>query len=324
MYTQEERKKSGLDEKPNKITPKMFSHNIENCLNHNQNSIAGNSKLNISSLIKSKIATQQSIAPMSSVPLTKLHSKNNSKSSSRIEEKPNAIKKVESEVKKIDINILIKPAQTKIPSLQATINNNCKNNSNNILKKHSTTTNSPKNTMSMNFNKDTAKKNINSPIDKCGKQVLSLKLNLNNLNHKEVMINDKNLIKDMKNNNIINTQKKNLSIDNILETSNCSVMSSMRESNYYKKESEKLSNYIKMYFIKYNEYPATNVKNYKYGRLIGKGAFGKVNLGLHTLTGRIVAIKSFNIKLIPNDSAKKKIYYETNLMNNLKHNAIVK
>ena len=33
---------------------------------------------------------------------------------------------------------------------------------------------------------------------------------------------------------------------------------------------------------------------YKMGRMIGRGAFGKVNLGLNVLTGRVVAIKSFN------------------------------
>ena len=139
------------------------------------------------------------------------------------------------------------------------------------------------------------------------------------------MLKGKNILNDKVNEIKNNTHTyNNLSIDNILETSNCSVKSSLRESNYYKKESEKLSNYVKLYFNKNSEYPITNVKNYKYGRLIGKGAFGKVNLGLHTLTGRLVAIKSFNKKHILNDNAKKKIYYETNLMKNLKHNSIVK
>lgn len=46
-----------------------------------------------------------------------------------------------------------------------------------------------------------------------------------------------------------------------------------------------------------DSYPKSQVSFYKYGRLIGNGAFGKVNLGLHILTGRIVAIKSFNKKI---------------------------
>ena len=44
---------------------------------------------------------------------------------------------------------------------------------------------------------------------------------------------------------------------------------------------------------KFKKYPDTSLSFYKYGRLIGQGAFGKVNLGLNVLTGRVVAIKSF-------------------------------
>ena len=55
-------------------------------------------------------------------------------------------------------------------------------------------------------------------------------------------------------------------------------------------------------YAKNHEFPQTNVKFYKYGRvlyfliiqLLGRGAFGKVNLGLHILSGRLIAIKSFN------------------------------
>ena len=47
-----------------------------------------------------------------------------------------------------------------------------------------------------------------------------------------------------KKNDRISNEKKEITED-FLETSNCSVKSSVRESNYYKKEAEKLSNYIK-------------------------------------------------------------------------------
>ena len=62
---------------------------------------------------------------------------------------------------------------------------------------------------------------------------------------------------------------------------------------------------------------------YKYGRIIGQGAFGKVNLGLNILTGRVVAIKSFNKQSLDNEN-KKKILYETNLMKKLNHPNITK
>ena len=78
----------------------------------------------------------------------------------------------------------------------------------------------------------------------------------------------------------------------------------LKEGIYYLKESEKLSTYLKKYYNKYHEYPKTKLAFYKFGRLIGRGAFGKVNLGLHILSVRIVAIKSFNKKKIM-DNRKK-------------------
>jgi serine/threonine protein kinase len=91
------------------------------------------------------------------------------------------------------------------------------------------------------------------------------------------------------------------------------------------KESLKLSCYISKYYNKYKKYPETSLQFYKYGRLIGQGAFGKVNLGLNILTGRIVAVKSFN----KNNSEltgenMKKIKYETDLMKKLNHPNITK
>ena len=94
--------------------------------------------------------------------------------------------------------------------------------------------------------------------------------------------------------------------------------------NYFFEESEKLSNYIKHYYRLNNDYPSSYISFYKFGRVIGKGAFGKVNLGLHILTGRIVAIKSFNKTKFTKENQKKKIMNEINLMKNLNHFSVVK
>ena len=99
----------------------------------------------------------------------------------------------------------------------------------------------------------------------------------------------------------------------------------IHDSFYYLKESKKLSDYIKNYYKKNKKYSETNLNFYKYGRLIGQGAFGKVNLGLNVLTGRVVAIKSFNkSNLNSNSENMKKIKYETNLMKKLNHPNITK
>jgi len=93
---------------------------------------------------------------------------------------------------------------------------------------------------------------------------------------------------------------------------------------YYFEESERISNYIQNYFALNNDYPPSNISLYKFGRIIGKGAFGKVNLGLHILTGRIVAIKSFNKTKFIDQKYREKIFNEIELMSNLKHFSVVK
>jgi hypothetical protein len=83
-------------------------------------------------------------------------------------------------------------------------------------------------------------------------------------------------------------------------------MNLIKEGSYYKQLSINLSNYIKTYYKIFKDYPLTKLSFYKFGRLIGKGAFGKVNLGLHILSGKIVAIKSFNKKKLKDENSKKK------------------
>ena len=55
------------------------------------------------------------------------------------------------------------------------------------------------------------------------------------------------------------------------------------------------------------------------GRVIGKGAFGKVNLALHVCSGRLVAIKSFNKKKLKSKHAKSKIKHEIEILKKLRN-----
>ena len=59
-------------------------------------------------------------------------------------------------------------------------------------------------------------------------------------------------------------------------------------------EQEKLIKYIRSYCKKYRQIPPTTLEFYKFVKLIGKGAFGKVTLGIHKLTGKYVAIKTID------------------------------
>lgn len=76
---------------------------------------------------------------------------------------------------------------------------------------------------------------------------------------------------------------------------------------------------IKNCFAKYNKAPKTQLELYKIGKMLGKGAFGKVNLGLHRLTRKLVAIKSINMDFMKEESQKKKIMNEINILKSLRH-----
>jgi len=43
-------------------------------------------------------------------------------------------------------------------------------------------------------------------------------------------------------------------------------------------------------------------------KLIGKGAFGKVTLGVHKLTGKKVAIKSIEKSYMKDEFSRKKVF----------------
>lgn len=51
-------------------------------------------------------------------------------------------------------------------------------------------------------------------------------------------------------------------------------------------ERERLIRLTKQYINKHNKLPPTTLDFYKFVKLIGKGAFGKVTLGIHKLTGK--------------------------------------
>ncbi len=54
--------------------------------------------------------------------------------------------------------------------------------------------------------------------------------------------------------------------------------------------------------IRQNPEMKTTIDFYKIGRVLGRGGFGKVNLGLHRLTRKLVAIKSIKLKEIDDEN----------------------
>ena len=153
----------------------------------------------------------------------------------------------------------------------------------------------------------------------------------NCINDKEKKIIDHNLTNN-ENNNInmdlininSNTTEKN-DINNTISNKNELSTISQKDYNYYNEESLKKIKTIKKYGVEHNyaNYPKTNLSYYKIGRSIGHGAFGKVNIALHVLSGHIVAIKSFN--KIKKTFPMNKILYEIKLLKKLRtHKNIIK
>lgn len=58
-----------------------------------------------------------------------------------------------------------------------------------------------------------------------------------------------------------------------------------------RREKKEIIDYIKGNFEVFNEAPKSISKFYMLENMLGKGAFGKVVLGTHKLTGKHVAIK---------------------------------
>ena len=70
--------------------------------------------------------------------------------------------------------------------------------------------------------------------------------------------------------------------------------------------------------------PETQVEWYKIGKVMGKGAFGKVNLAIHRLSTKFVALKSINKSVMHEESSKRKVMQEYNILRHTRHCNIVR
>jgi serine/threonine protein kinase len=55
---------------------------------------------------------------------------------------------------------------------------------------------------------------------------------------------------------------------------------------------------IKDSFKRRNDAPVTDITFYRVGKMLGRGAFGKVNLAMHKLVRKLVALKSLNKEIL--------------------------
>eukprot|EP00826_Nyctotherus_ovalis_P026843 TRINITY_DN2093_c0_g1_i1.p1 TRINITY_DN2093_c0_g1~~TRINITY_DN2093_c0_g1_i1.p1 ORF type:complete len:720 (-),score=227.83 TRINITY_DN2093_c0_g1_i1:141-2300(-) len=90
------------------------------------------------------------------------------------------------------------------------------------------------------------------------------------------------------------------------------------------KDSKEISSYIASYIKLNNKIPPTSINFYRIGRVLGKGAFGKVNLGIHKLTGKLVAIKSIKKTHLSNKTSREKVMKEFSILKALRHQNIIR
>lgn len=81
---------------------------------------------------------------------------------------------------------------------------------------------------------------------------------------------------------------------------------------------------VKDAFKDKNKPPLTNIDFYRVGKMLGRGAFGKVNLAMHKLVRKLVALKSLNKEALTDQDQKKRLLKEVNLLLKLRHSHVVK
>lgn len=100
------------------------------------------------------------------------------------------------------------------------------------------------------------------------------------------------------------------------------------ENEERKEESSKSSNKIVEMIVKSfkenNHPPDTSVDFYRAGKILGKGAFGKVSLALHKLSKKLVALKLLNKEFLKNETSKEKVMQEVKILKRFRHPNVVK
>ena len=106
-------------------------------------------------------------------------------------------------------------------------------------------------------------------------------------------------------------------------------LSTSNEFENYKKEYEEKSKKEKimqsiLISIKCGSLIPTNSSFYMIGKQLGKGAFGKVYLGLHRLTGLKVAIKAIDKSIIQDEKTRRNVFQEVYVMKKVNHPNVIK
>lgn len=84
-----------------------------------------------------------------------------------------------------------------------------------------------------------------------------------------------------------------------------------------------LSALIEKCYLRHGVVPTTTPEFYRYGKLLGKGAFGKVILAVHALSGQKVAIKYIEKSYMKDERRKRKVIQEILAMRTVNHPNVI-
>jgi len=98
----------------------------------------------------------------------------------------------------------------------------------------------------------------------------------------------------------------------------------MRNLEVFAKDRKRIIESNKAWFKESKEIPKTGLDYYSSVKLIGKGAFGKVILGIHKLTGKYVAIKTIEKKFMQDELSRRKVFQEVYILKKIRHANVIR
>lgn len=107
-----------------------------------------------------------------------------------------------------------------------------------------------------------------------------------------------------------------------IPANNPSLPSMVKELNLDGKRKKEMLETVKAIRSKLDN-PKTELQFYKIGKILGKGAFGRVSLGIHKLTGKLVAIKSISKRIMTDEASKNKVMREFSIWEKLQHPSVI-
>ena len=90
------------------------------------------------------------------------------------------------------------------------------------------------------------------------------------------------------------------------------------------RDRKKLIEFNKNWFKTSEEPPKTTLDHYSFVKLIGKGAFGNVTLGIHKLTGKYVAIKTIEKRFMKDEFSRRKVFQEVYILKKIRHANVIR